>query len=112
MIMKRSTSDTDSRCVLWPDLDRLPAPSPEPTHPQRRALHEALRAAIDEALTEKQREAVTLHYFEGLSQSEIARRLGVSQQVVQRRLHGDRRGGKVVGGALPRLAKALAGACP
>ncbi|MCB9746438.1 MAG: sigma-70 family RNA polymerase sigma factor [Alphaproteobacteria bacterium] len=109
--MQRSCTD-DRRLVLWPDLDRVPAPTPEPLSPRRLALHEAVRDAVREALTEKQREAVTLHYFEGLSQSEIARRLGVSQQVVQRRLHGDRRGGKVVGGALPRLARALAGVAP
>ncbi|HEU4537985.1 MAG TPA: sigma-70 family RNA polymerase sigma factor [Polyangiaceae bacterium] len=70
---------------------------------------EALRAAVAGALTSKQREVVELHFFEGLSQGEIARRLGVSQQVVQKRLHGDRRAGKLVGGALPRLREALAG---
>jgi RNA polymerase sigma factor (sigma-70 family) len=69
---------------------------------------EALRDALVGALTLKQREVIEMHFFEGLSQGEIARRLGVSQQVVQKRLHGDRREGKLVGGALPRLREALA----
>lgn len=68
---------------------------------------EGLREALARALTEKQREVVEMHFFEGLSQGEIARRLGVSQQVVQKRLYGDRRAGKLVGGALPRLREAL-----
>jgi Sigma-70, region 4 len=68
---------------------------------------DGLREALARALTEKQREVVEMHFFEGLSQGEIARRLGVSQQVVQKRLHGDWRAGKLVGGALPRLREAL-----
>jgi len=66
-----------------------------------------VRLAVQTALTEKQREAVELFFFEGLSQSEIARRLGISQQVVQKRLFGAPRGGTVVGGALARLRAAL-----
>jgi transposase-like protein len=70
-------------------------------------VEEAVRHAVETALTEKQREAVELHFFEGLSQSEIARRLGVSQQVIQKRLFGDRRGGRLVGGAIATLRQAL-----
>ncbi len=71
--------------------------------------HELLvRDAVRTALTAKQREAVELFFFEGQSQSEIARRLGVSQQVVQRRLYGASRGGAVVGGALAKLREVLA----
>ena len=40
--------------------------------------------------------------------SSIARRLGISQQVVQKRLYGTQRGGRIIGGALPRLRGALA----
>jgi len=49
------------------------------------AIEDTVRHAVATALTDKQRETVELFYFEGLSQSEIARRLGVSQQVVQKR---------------------------
>jgi RNA polymerase sigma factor (sigma-70 family) len=67
-----------------------------------------IRRVVREALTDKQFEAVELFFFEGLSQSEIARRLGVSQQVIQKRLYGAPRRGTVVGGAIPKLRKALA----
>lgn len=68
---------------------------------------DAVRHAVETALTAKQREAVELHFFEGFSQSEIARRLGISQQVVQKRLYGATRGGVVVGGAIARLREVL-----
>jgi RNA polymerase sigma factor (sigma-70 family) len=71
-------------------------------------LEDEVRNAVATALTDKQREAVELFFFEGLSQSEIARRLGVSQQVVQKRLYGDRRDGVMVGGAIAKLRAALA----
>jgi RNA polymerase sigma factor (sigma-70 family) len=67
-----------------------------------------VRRAVETALTDKQREAVELFFFEGLSQSEIARRLGVSQQVVQKRLYGAQRNGTLIGGALAKLRTALA----
>lgn len=73
-----------------------------------RALAERLRGAIDHALTARQRQAVEWHFFEGLSQSEIARRLGISQQVVHKRIYGVDRRGKRIGGALARLRRALA----
>jgi predicted DNA-binding protein (UPF0251 family) len=71
-------------------------------------LDEEVRNAVETALTDKQREVVELFFFEGLSQSEIARRLGVSQQVIQKRLYGANRGGILVGGAIARLRAALA----
>ncbi|MGZ3417483.1 MAG: sigma factor-like helix-turn-helix DNA-binding protein [Polyangiales bacterium] len=71
-------------------------------------LDHAVRHAVSTALTEKQREAVEMFFFEGLSQSEIARRLGVSQQVIQKRLYGVSRRGVIVGGAVAKLREALA----
>jgi RNA polymerase sigma factor (sigma-70 family) len=70
-------------------------------------LDEEVRNAVETALTGKQREVVELFFFEGLSQSEIARRLGVSQQVIQKRIYGANRGGVLVGGAIARLRAAL-----
>jgi RNA polymerase sigma factor (sigma-70 family) len=74
----------------------------------RLQLYDAVRDAIATTLTNKQREAIEAHFFEGLSQGEIARRLGVSQQVVQKRIYGAGREGKTVGGALRKLREALA----
>ena len=71
------------------------------------ARDDVVRRAVETALTETQREAVELFFFEGLSQSEIARRLGVSQQVIQKRLYGVSRRGVVVGGAIARLREVL-----
>ncbi len=67
-----------------------------------RAVRDALRS-----LTEKQREVVVAYFFEGRSQSDIARQLGVSQQVVHKRIFGVVRDGRRVGGALKRLATIL-----
>lgn len=71
-------------------------------------IEQAVREAVANALTDKQREAVEMFFFEGLSQSEIARRTGVSQQVIQKRIFGVVRRGAVVGGALAKLRVALA----
>ncbi len=78
---------------------------------ERDALHDALREAIRTRLTQKQREAVVQYFFDGLTQEAIAARLGVSQQVVSKRLFGARRDGRVVGGALPKLRRVLAPLC-
>jgi DNA-directed RNA polymerase specialized sigma24 family protein len=67
------------------------------------ALLQRVRACVGAYLTPKQREAVEMFFFLGLSQSEIARRLGISQQVVHKRLYGVTRNGRRVGGALRKL---------
>lgn len=90
----------------WGDDRRLWGEGAEP--PGRERLLAAVRDAVATALTDKQREVVEAYFFEGLSQGEIARRLGVAQQVVQKRLFGAPRRGRVVGGAIQRLRSALA----
>ncbi|MEL6345293.1 MAG: sigma-70 family RNA polymerase sigma factor [Myxococcota bacterium] len=104
--------DGSHRLVFRPDLDRNATERGLWTHGEviderRRALHDAVRVAVVEALTDKQREAIELYFFEGLTQQQIAHRLGVSQQVVHRRIYGARRGGRRVGGALRKLRIAL-----
>ncbi len=90
----------------WGDDRRLWDDEAEP--PGRERLCAAVRDAVETALTAKQREVVEAYFFDGMSQGEIARRLGVAQQVVQKRLFGAPRGGRVVGGAMLRLRQALA----
>lgn len=91
-------------------LEPVVLPDDEAEEVAPRALDEgqlsSLRGALS-GLTSKQREAVELHFFEGMTQGQIARKLGITQQVVQKRLHGVIRRGKRIGGALPRLKSAL-----
>ena len=64
-------------------------------------------ADLARVLTARQRSIVEWHFFEGLSQGEVARRLGVSQQVVQKAIYGVTRRGRPLGGALRRLREVL-----
>lgn len=110
MEASRARGDGSHRLVYRPDLDRNATGRglwSEPIDEGRDALHAQVRAAIASALTEKQRQAIELYFFDGLSQQEIADRLGVSQQVIHRRIYGARRGGRIVGGALRKLRVAL-----
>ena len=64
-----------------------------------------LRAIIETRLTPRQREVVQLYFFEGLTEAEIAQRLGIAQQVVSRHLFGALRAGRRVGGAMAKLRR-------
>ncbi len=66
-----------------------------------------VREAVARVLTPRQRWLIEAHFFEGRSQGEIARALGISEQVVQRLIYGAMRGGKRIGGELARLRSAL-----
>lgn len=100
----------ERREVLWADLDALDSAAllwwPDAGADDERAR--AVRRAVEEALSPKQREVVEAYFFEGLSEPEIARQLGIAQQVVHKRIHGVRRDGRAIGGALRKLAEALA----
>ncbi len=102
------------RLVFSPELDRVPhgvalwQSACTIPNARREALHRALHRAIQTELTTKQREVIELFFFDGLSQGQIALRLGISQQVVQRRIYGARRQGRLVGGAIARLRNVLA----
>ena len=62
---------------------------------------------IEEELTDRQREVVKLYYFYGKTQEDIAHILNVTQSTVSRHLFGTTRDGKKVGGAIPKLRKAV-----
>ena len=112
MNRERSTAERPRRERLVADLDRLDGRrrlwADDASSPSRDHLCDAVRSAVATSLTSKQRQVVEAYFFEGLSQCEIARRLGVTQQVVQKRLYGAPRRGRVVGGAIARLREALA----
>ena len=109
----RSLRESRHRLFFSPHLDKLPASlglwrqADVPCNEAQELLVKALHSAIEQALTQKQRDVVELFFFEGLSQGEIARRLGVRQQVIHKRIYGVRRRGRMIGGALERLRKAL-----
>ncbi|MFT3770556.1 MAG: sigma factor-like helix-turn-helix DNA-binding protein [Minicystis sp.] len=108
--MERRTRERH-RLVPSADLDRLDTTRglwAESGPDARGLLRDAVRAAIAEALTDKQRAVVEACFFEGLSQGEAARRLGITQQVVSKTLHGAPRDGRIVGGALRKLREVLA----
>jgi RNA polymerase sigma factor (sigma-70 family) len=109
--MERSKPERRPRVRLRADLDRLDASRglwADTAPAGQGALRDAVRAAVSGALTDKQRAVVEACFFEGLSQGEVARRLGISQQVVSKTLHGAPRGGRLVGGALRKLREVLA----
>jgi RNA polymerase sigma factor (sigma-70 family) len=70
---------------------------------EREELFSLLRQLVATGLTSRQREIVDLFYGNGLSQGEIATRLGITQQVVSKQLFGVVRDGKRIGGAIRRL---------
>lgn len=72
------------------------------------ALWPAVREAMIEALSERQREVVELYFFQRLNQREIAEHLGISQQSVSEHLYGKMRNGHAVGGAIQKLRKVCA----
>lgn len=67
----------------------------------------AVQSLIDSRLTGRQREVVRLYYYQGKTQEDIAAILNLTQSTVSRHLFGTARGGKKVGGAIPKLRKAI-----
>ena len=72
------------------------------------AMLPRLRALMDEVLTPRQCEVVTLYFLAHLNQRQVAEQLGITQQAVCEHLYGKMRNGHLVGGALRKLRKACA----
>lgn len=101
------------------NLDRIPANralwfETEEDRERRYALREfyqevapSVRGLIESELTGRQREVVLLYFYYGKTQEDIAVLLDLSQSTVSRHLFGTARGGRKVGGALPKLRKAI-----
>ena len=106
--MRHGFDRTRRREVLAADLDRYDAMRGLwAGEAASMRLCDVVRDAIASALTDKQRAVVEACFFEGLSQGDAARRLGVTQQVVSKTLHGASRRGRRVGGALHKLRQVL-----
>lgn len=66
-----------------------------------------IRKLMEEILTERQREVVRLYFLEERTEREIADELDITVSSVSQHLFGKRRGGRIVGGAIPKLRKHL-----
>jgi DNA-directed RNA polymerase specialized sigma24 family protein len=60
---------------------------------------------INTRLTARQRDTVTLYYYEGFTQVDTAEKLGITQPTVNQHLYGKKRNGKYVGGACAKIRK-------
>jgi RNA polymerase sigma factor (sigma-70 family) len=60
---------------------------------------------IQTQLTPKQRQVIEMYFYQNMTQQQIGDALGVSQQVVSKRLFGVLRDGTRVGGAVKKLRK-------
>ena len=74
-----------------------------------KAFYDEVRPSVDayieNCLTTRQKEVVKLYYYYGKTQEDIAVILNLTQSTVSRHLFGTVRGGKKVGGAIPKLRK-------
>lgn len=75
---------------------------------QTHSLWSVVRPILDQILTARQLEVVSLYFFGELNQRQIAEPLGLSQQAVSEHLYGKVRNGRSVGGALRKLRKVCA----
>jgi DNA-binding CsgD family transcriptional regulator len=71
-------------------------------------LNECIRKIILTRLTDRQREVMTLIYYDGMTQTEIALKLGLCQTTVHKTAAGNldyKNGGKRYGGAIKRIKR-------
>lgn len=79
------------KLVSYDAMERLlgqPAPQEEANDNRQRLslAKEALRLGLERELTPRQRACVELYYFRGMTQEQVARRLGVGKPAVCRHL--------------------------
>ena len=60
---------------------------------------------IEQVLTDRQKQIVRMYFPERMTEKEIAGKLGLSTTSVSQHLFGKVRGGKRVGGAIPKLRR-------
>lgn len=71
-------------------------------------LNSKIREIIECRLTERQREVMTLLYYDGLTQTEVALLLGLCQPTIHKTTSGNldyKNGGKRYGGALKKIKR-------
>lgn len=62
---------------------------------------------LDEVLTRRQNQIVRMYFLNQMTEREIAGKLGISAASISQHLFGKMRGGKRVGGAIPKLRKKI-----
>ena len=88
--------------LLYDDADEQQAA--EKAQLRQEALDQ-IHDLITTQLTAKQRRVVEMYFYEDKTQQEIAKALGINQQVVSKHLFGVLRDGRKVGGAVRKLRK-------
>lgn len=71
-------------------------------------LNEKIRDIIENRLTDRQREVMGLLYYDGLTQTEVALKLGLCQPTVHKTVSGNldyKNGGKRYGGAIKKIQR-------
>jgi RNA polymerase sigma factor (sigma-70 family) len=81
--------------ALWHEYNRS-RPDRELREQRTREAFRHVNEMIRTELTARQRQVVRLHYFAGLSEEEIADRLGIAQQVVSQHRRRDPPAAQVV----------------
>lgn len=74
-------------------------------------LNERLKDIIDNKLTARQKEVMILLYYEGLTQTEAALKLGLCQPTIHKTTSGNldyKNGGKRYGGAIKKIQRLCA----
>jgi RNA polymerase sigma-70 factor (ECF subfamily) len=84
------------RVTGFPDTDSIPYRTADPSAgPEQQAMQqmilETLGRLISEELTEKQRQAMTAVYLQGMPLEEVARRMGTNRSALYKLLHDARR---------------------
>ncbi len=82
--------------IGFPDSDFIPATLADPSAgPEKRAIQqmflEMLRRLISEELTDRQREAMTAVYLQGMPLQEVARCMDTNRNALYKILHDARR---------------------
>ena len=98
-------TEFDTRCALWYETDEEREFRWRREDRQEQLMPE-LMEIIENELTSKQRQAVMLYFFGQKTQEEIGQIMEIPHQVVSQHIHGIRRNGKKIGGAIARIRKA------
>jgi DNA-directed RNA polymerase specialized sigma24 family protein len=97
-------AEFDTKRALWYETDEE-RESRWMREDRQEQLMPELMEIIEDELTAKQRQAVILYFFEQKTQEEIGQIMDIPHQVVSQHIHGIRRNGKRVGGAIAKIRK-------